>query len=75
MPNAFPYDKIATSHDMVVPLRHVPEAELTPEERKELVEIKHEYVNANYEYILEPTHKKKSIPAHFHLHLVVLKDL
>jgi hypothetical protein len=75
IPNTFPYDKIATTHHMVVPLRHVRESELTPEELQELLAIKHEYINAHYEYILEATHKKKTIPAHFHLHLVVLKEL
>ena len=38
--NAFPYDLIAGRHDMILPLRHVTENELTEEELVELKEIK-----------------------------------
>ena len=73
MPNKFPYDKIAEKHDMLVPLRHVTESEFTSEEIKELKEIKDDYLNTNYEYIIEAAHKNKTIPAHFHLHLLTVK--
>src|SRR3989344_1004131 len=69
--NDFPYDKIAKTHHMITPLRHVSEQELSDDEKKELQDIKGGYLNTHYEYIIEPTHKKKSIPAHFHLHLIV----
>lgn len=68
--NLYPYDRIAKRHDMIVPLRHVREPELTIEERAELDRIKEEYVHENYDYMLESTHKRKSIPQHFHLHLI-----
>lgn len=68
--NIYPYDKIAKKHDMLVPLRHAREAELTVEESAELDQIKETYVHENYEYMIEATHKRKSIPAHFHLHLI-----
>jgi len=72
--NDFPYDRVAGAHDMVVPLRHITEHELTAEELEELREIKHSYINDTYDYVIEAVYKKKSIPKHFHLHLVTLKE-
>ena len=72
--NAFPYDKIAAVHHMVVPLRHATEAELSADEYAELDELKDGVLNDDYEYIIEATHKTKSIPGHFHLHLIVAKE-
>jgi diadenosine tetraphosphate (Ap4A) HIT family hydrolase len=73
--NDFPYDKIADIHDMIVPLRHANEQELSDDERTELERIKkEEYLQSGYEYMIESTRKKKSVPAHFHLHLIVAKD-
>ena len=72
--NAFPYDRIAEIHHMIVPIRHVTEDGLSGEEKNELKKIKDEHINKNYEYIIEATHKKKSISEHFHLHLIVVKD-
>ena len=72
--NDFPYDLIAQVHDMIVPKRHVKESNLSEEEKKEYGEIKATYVENEYEFIMEPTLKLKSIPEHFHLHLVVVKD-
>jgi len=72
--NRFPYDKVAAIHDMITPKRHAVEQELSEEERAELQQIKTTYLNATYEYLLEAVHKKKSIPSHFHLHLLVAKD-
>ncbi len=69
--NAFPYDLIATKHHMILPLRHVTEAELSKEELKELAGIKKDVVDVDYDYIIEATTKNKSVPAHFHLHLIV----
>jgi hypothetical protein len=70
--NSFPYDRIAEKHDLLMPIRHVTEAELTNEEIQELSEIKNTAID-EYNWILEPTHNNKSIPGHFHLHLIVGK--
>lgn len=71
IPNKFPYDLIAKTHHMLIPLRHCIATELTEEEKNELALIKSGYVNVNsYDYILEPVDKNKSIPTHFHLHLI-----
>ncbi len=75
IPNDFPYDRVAERHDMIVPLRHVIEHDLTEEEKKELIEIKDTYINDTYRYVMEASHKSKSIPPHFHLHLITLKEI
>lgn len=72
--NDFPYDTIAARHDMIVPILHVVEPELTAEEWKELLRLKETILSDEYDYLLEATHKGKSIPAHFHLHLVTAKE-
>lgn len=70
--NQFPYDMIASVHHMAVPKRHVPEEAVTDEEWTELDAIKRGYIAENYEIVLETMPKKKSIPGHFHIHLLVL---
>ena len=72
--NTFPYDRIAETHHMIIPNSHVTEEGLSDEVKREFKKIKDEYIHKNYEYIIEATHKKKSIPEHFHLHLIVAKD-
>ena len=73
LPNDYPYDEIAEVHHMIVPVRHVTEQNLTSEEREELEKIREEYIHPNYDYILEGTQKTKTVPAHYHLHLIVIK--
>lgn len=72
--NKFPYDRIASVHDMLVPKRHATEDELTEDEKCELREIKRTEIH-DYQFIIEPTPHVKSIPTHFHLHLIVGKDI
>ncbi len=72
--NNFPYDRIAAVHHMIVPLRHVGESGLSKEEKTELFEIKKSYIEEKYQFILEATDKTKSIPTHYHLHLITVKD-
>ena len=74
MPNAFPYDRIAQSHHMLVSNRHAKEVELTPEELSEFIELKNAVLNNRYDYFLEATDRTKSVPEHFHLHLLVVKE-
>lgn len=70
IPNKFPYDLIAHHHAMIVPRRHVREDALTHEELDELKVLKSTYINDNFMFIVEATPNRKSIPAHFHLHLI-----
>jgi hypothetical protein len=71
--NSFIYDLIAKEHHMLVLLRHAKEDTLTEEELKEMAEIKEKFIHPKYDYIIEATHKEKSIPDHFHLHLIIGK--
>lgn len=73
--NDFPYDRIVDLHHMILPIRHIVESELTPEELAELLELKSGYLNTVYDGMWEPTPKDKSIPGHHHLHLLVFKTI
>jgi hypothetical protein len=70
--NIFPYDKIASKHDMLVPMRHISlESEFTEKEKKELIVIKEKILpKIDYDWMMEMLPRKKSAPAHFHLHLI-----
>ena len=70
--NDFPYDKIAKIHQMIVPRRHISEDELNKKELDEFKKIKKKHIVKNYDYISEGM--AKSIPNHFHLHLIVLNS-
>lgn len=72
--NKFPYDLIAKEHDMLLTKRHVKESDLTEEEKQEFLKIKNNYIDSKYSYIIEATTKEKSIPEHFHIHLILKKD-
>jgi hypothetical protein len=71
--NLFPWDRIARIHHMIIPKRHVVYEELSALEKRELDRLRPRYLNDHYWVIAEATHRKKSIPGHFHLHLMVLK--
>lgn len=72
--NSFPYDLVAKLHHMIVTKRHAKEGEVTVEEWHEYQAIKNDVLHANYEFIIEPARHKRSIPEHFHLHMIVAKD-
>jgi hypothetical protein len=72
--NLFPWDRVAKIQHMVVPKRHVVYEELSGEEKREFDEIKVGYIEKEYEIIAEATNKIKTIPSHFHMHLIVMKD-
>jgi diadenosine tetraphosphate (Ap4A) HIT family hydrolase len=74
IPNKFPYDRVAAVHHMIVPRRHVTDTELTQDEQNELMTIKHSRLH-EYQYLLETTNITKSVPAHYHLHLIVTKEI
>lgn len=74
--NEYPYDLVVELHHMLVPLRHVTDGELTDEELREFAELKHDVVlHDTYQYFMEAARPTQSVPAHFHVHLVVMKDL
>ena len=72
--NKFPYDLITETHHMIVPIAHKTEYEITSDEWLEYKTIK-QTVTQDYDYFLEATSKLKSIPEHFHIHLLITKDL
>jgi hypothetical protein len=72
--NRFPYDRIASRHEMIISKRCIKEQEITEEEWAEFRKIKEEYIHKNYDFIMEATYVKKTIPGHFHLHLIVVKN-
>jgi hypothetical protein len=72
--NDFPYDKVAQTHHMLTPFRHILESQLTEAELDELQNIKKGCINTHYDYLLENTWREQSIPNHFHLHLIVTKN-
>ena len=73
--NAFPYDKISSKHDMILPFRHVVENKFNKKELAEFKKIKNNFINkSDYNFIIETTLTKKTIPNHFHLHLITLKQ-
>ena len=71
--NLFPWDRIAKIQHMLLPKRHVPYQKLNKKEKQELEKLKGGYVEHHYDIMAEATHRKKSIPEHYHLHLIVLK--
>ncbi len=71
--NIFPYDLIAKTHHMIIPRRHAGEDELSSPELEQLKLLKQEYINENYGWLMEAVKRRKSVPAHFHLHLVTSK--
>ena len=71
--NRFPWDRIAKTSHMVIPKRHVSGEKLTKIEKRELEIIKFKYIEKEYELLAEATTRKKSIPGHFHVHLLILK--
>ena len=70
IPNKYPYDAVAQRHTMLVPKQHLQEHELSNEAQRELYDLKHGELNEEYKYIMEALPTTKSIPGHFHLHLI-----
>lgn len=74
-PNNFPYDAVASKHDLLLPLRHTTGADFTKEELAELEQLKRTVLNDSYQFIFETLPGAKSIPEHFHLHLIAGKTV
>jgi diadenosine tetraphosphate (Ap4A) HIT family hydrolase len=71
--NEFPYDGIATKSHIIAPKNHKTEDGFTENEKTELLKIKKDLGN-QYDMIIENGTNNQSIPQHFHLHLIVLKE-
>lgn len=73
IPNKYPHDAVAETHDMIVPKSHTLEKDLSDEAKAELYQLKYETLNHEYVFIMEALPGAKSVPGHFHLHLIVPK--
>lgn len=71
MANKYPYDSVARVHDMILPIRHAGWNDLSDEELAELSELKKGVLNEQYVFAVEAFPKQRSVPGHFHLHLIV----
>ena len=71
--NMFPYDRVAKTSHIIIPKRHVSYEKLNKIEKKEFELIKLRYINKKYHFTMEAMKNRMSIPAHFHIHLIVLK--
>lgn len=72
--NIYPYDAVAATHDMLITKRHLSkDTELSSKELEELFRLKATVLNDSYTFIMEALPKNKSIPGHFHFHLIVPK--
>jgi hypothetical protein len=74
IPNEFPYDAISTTNHMIATKRAVAFdwRLLTLEEEKEIDMLKETYLNEHYDVVWENLPKGQTVPAHFHLQLLVL---
>jgi hypothetical protein len=70
----YPWDLITKTHHMIIPKRHITYKKLNAAEKKEFDLIKSGYIEKTYDLIAEAPDKKKSIPGHLHVHLLMLKD-
>lgn len=72
-PNDFPYDRIALSHDLLIPKRIFSNLEEAKEdEYVELLEVKKE-ISGDYDLCVETLGDNRSINRHFHYHLLELR--
>ncbi len=73
IPNSFPYDGVLQVHHMLVPKRFFSTSrEMNEEERNELEQIK-EGMDERYDGIFENFTHTRSVLAHYHLHLMLLR--
>ncbi len=72
--NKFPWDRIAKINHILIPKRHIVYGQLNEIEKKEFDLLKSTYVDKKYEIMVEATDGIKSIPSHYHVHLIVVKD-
>lgn len=73
--NRYPYDMVYKTHHLLLPMRTVKtRSELNPAELQELQTILDYYVEPNYDLFFENTQKRRSVSAHYHIHLTSYYD-
>lgn len=75
--NEFPYDKVATTHHLLVPFRVFQDDwEMTHAEREELMGLKRSFAGSKeYDAMQENIAHRRSVPRHYHLHLIKYKNI
>lgn len=74
VPNEFPYDAIAEKHDMLV--YHTCESEASEEAIMELKLMKDVlFLVGGYDAIIENAPVNRTVPQHYHLHLIKYKTV
>lgn len=70
MENEFPYDKIASKHNLLIPKRFIADGkELEEEELYELYQIKDE-LGDDYDVYMESAKHNRTVENHFHIHCI-----
>ena len=76
VPDQFPYDRISKTHHLLVPKRiFASSKDMTAEERKEYESILETYAKENYDVYIKKLSDNKTVPGHYHLHLLTLKKV
>jgi len=77
IPNDFPYDAVSIQHDMLFTRRPAvfDWDLLNQEELKELSLLKKTHIAESYDVFYENLPKGRTVPGHFHIHLLKLKRL
>lgn len=73
--NEYPWDLIAKTNHILVSKRHAIYEKLNRAEKNEFDLIKKKYLEKKYSHLIEVSTKQKSIPNHFHMHLINLKRI
>ncbi len=71
VPNKYPYDLVASKHDLLILKSHRPEP--NKEELAELEEIKKMKFTSEYHCLIENFVQRQSVPGHFHIHIIRYK--
>lgn len=72
--NAFPYGSAFKTHHLLIPKRVVSQQNLSSDEKEELIEVLAE-LGQEYDCQIINFSRNQSIKSHYHIHLLVYKEL
>lgn len=72
IPNDFPYDAVSSEHVLLVPLRHTPNDVCLSAEEFAALDIIRRVLNKEgvYDAVVENLARGRTVPGHFHYHLI-----
>lgn len=74
MQNSYPYDRYFSKSNMLVTKRHTNETGLNEAEKAELLQLKNSTeLSEQYDSMLEHFQKQRSMPNHYHIHIIEFK--